>query len=123
MALCTGCKAEGYGRTKADTDSPLPSNHHFRISFSDGLAIGGIVFSVVLLRLDKAEKLHGPTLLVLLAIAALMTIPLAIGNKWVYGSSSRMMRLARSILMIVVVGACYYALSRWINTNAERSEE
>jgi len=53
------------------------------LNFDRVLAITGIVAAIVLVVLDKAGKLKGPFLLALLGVAALMTLPLALGNSWV----------------------------------------
>lgn len=85
-----------------------------KISLSDGLAIGGVVLTTVLVALDKAGKLNGPLPLMLLFIAALMTVPLALGNSWVLGESSKTTRIFRKLIMLSVVVLIYSALVYWI---------
>ena len=90
----------------------------FKISLSDGLAIAGAILAVVLIVLDKAEKLKGPMLLVLLATAALMTVPLALGNAWVSEATTGALRFTRGMFMIFLVGLVYSAISIWISTDS-----
>src|ERR1700693_4639214 len=95
----------------------------FKISFSDGLGIVGIVLSIVLVALDKAGKLKGPVPIVLLAIAAAMTLPLAVGNSWVSGAGSTMLRSARGMLMVFGVGMGFSCLLIWISTGNDTARE
>jgi len=88
-----------------------------KISFSDGLAVAGIVSGIILVALDKAGKLKGPLPVVLLAVAALMTLPLAIGNPWVAEAASGALRLSRGMLLVFAVGLIYSALLMWISTD------
>jgi hypothetical protein len=50
------------------------------LTFDRILGILGIVSAIVLVVLDKAGKLKGPVLFGLLGVAALMTLPIALGN-------------------------------------------
>jgi len=95
-----------------------------KISFSDGLAIAGIVLGIVLIVLDKSSKLRGPTLLVMLALAAAMTLPLALGNSWVGDAPSGMLRFTRGMFMIFAVGLIYSVIAIWISpdSTAEKRE-
>jgi hypothetical protein len=88
------------------------------ISFSDGLAIGALVLTIVLLVLDKAGKLAGPILFWLLAMAALMTVPLILGNGWVSGSPNGAAKAFRIVFLLCAVGSGYGALSAWIATES-----
>jgi hypothetical protein len=87
----------------------------FKISFSDGLGLVGIIATVVLVAADKAGKLKGPLPVVLLAIAALMTLPLALGNSWVAETTPGMLRFSKGMLMIFSVGVVYSLLLIWIS--------
>ena len=96
----------------------------FKVSFSDGLAIAGIVLAIVLVVLDKAGKLKGPMLLIMLAVAAAMTLPLALGNSWVGDVPSGILKVTRGMLMFFVLGLIYSAIAVWISTgNAEELAE
>jgi hypothetical protein len=87
-----------------------------RISFSDSLAVIGIAATIILVALDKAGKLKGPVPIMLLGIAALMTLPLAVGNSWVSDATSTMLSFARGMLLICAVGSIYSCLLMWIST-------
>lgn len=65
--------------------------------------------------LDKAGKLKGPALLGLLGLAALMTLPLALGNAWVKSSPWGILRFSKSMLMVSIVAICYSCLAIWIS--------
>lgn len=87
----------------------------FNISVSDGLAIAGTVLGILLIVLDKAGKLKaGSVLFILLAVAFVMTIPLALGNSWVVGAGSSMARVARSLFAVCVCGAIFALMAVWI---------
>jgi hypothetical protein len=96
---------------RAVPDSPEVA---INLSFSDKLAIGALVLTIVLLVLDKAGKLKGPALLALLGIAAFMAVPLALSNSWVAGAPSGMMRFGRAMLLISAIGAIYAVIAIWI---------
>src|ERR1700730_9909946 len=87
----------------------------FRVSFSDGLAIAGIVSAIVLIVLDKAGKLKGPALLVLLAGAAVMTLPLVLSASWIADSPPGMVRFSRRLLMVCIVGTAYSLVAVWVS--------
>jgi hypothetical protein len=86
-----------------------------RIDFSSGLAIAGLVLAIILIVLDKAGKLKGSVLFVLLGLAALMTLPLVLGAPWVAGAAPAALRFARSMLVICLVGVGYSAIAIWIS--------
>src|SRR5579863_1155448 len=88
----------------------------FKLSFSDGLAIVGFILAIVLVVLDKAGKLKGTTLFVLLTVAAALTLPLALGNTWVANSPSIAQKIFRGMRMLCIVGASYTGLCVWIST-------
>jgi len=88
-----------------------------KIGLSEELAFFGIVAAIVLLVLDKMGKLKDPTtLIILLAIAAVFTLPLALGNSFVYNASSVPTKFGRGMLMVCIVGVCYSLLVMWIFT-------
>jgi len=87
-----------------------------RISFSDGLAIGGGILAIVLVVLDKAGKLRGPMLLTLLAVAATLAIPLCISLPWVADSPPGLMMFSRRALAICLLASTWAGLCAWITT-------
>jgi hypothetical protein len=91
----------------------------FKISLSDGLAVGGIVFTIIFVVLDKAGKLKGPALFFSLAVAAAMTLPLALGNSWVYNAPSGLAKSSRAMLMVCIIGIFYSIILVWISTPTE----
>lgn len=86
-----------------------------KVSFSDGLALFGIALGIVLLVLDKANKMKGAMLLVGLGISALMILPLALGNNWIANASSSMMRFSRGLFAICLVLLVYSLLAMWVS--------
>ena len=78
------------------------------------IGIAGLISGVLLIVLDKAEKLKGPVLYVLLALAALMTLPLAVGIPWVSKATSKCQKLSRKLLMGLCVALVYCSLLIWI---------
>jgi hypothetical protein len=77
----------------------------------------GFAGAIILVVLDKAGKLKNPTMLiVLLAIAAALTLPLALGNPWVYKAPSQILKFGRAMFGICLVGAIYSLLFIWIFT-------
>jgi hypothetical protein len=84
-----------------------------KITFSDFIGILGIVFAVVLLVLDKAGKLKGQLLFVLLGIAAIMTLFIAIGNSWVIDAPERW-KMWRGALLLCTVALVYSGVAIWI---------
>jgi hypothetical protein len=87
-----------------------------RFAFSDKLALAGLVLAIVLVVLDKAGKLKGPMLLLLLAVAAVMTLPLALGNPWVSDATPTTLKFARGMLMVCVISLLYAGIAVWITT-------
>jgi hypothetical protein len=68
------------------------------------LALVGIILTVVLLALDKAEKLKGAAVFYLLILAAVLTVPLALSNPWVSQQvgTSLMVRRVFAIAFVIV---------------------
>jgi len=85
-----------------------------RITFEVGLAIGSIILTVVLLVLDKAGKLKGAALYGLLALALLMTIPLAVGNPLV-ANAAQQWKLWLRTLAVAIVFLTFWAIAIWIS--------
>ena len=56
------------------------------------------------------------TLLVMLCVAAFLTLPLALGNPWVSAAASWIVRFVRGMLMICIVGLVFSLLAVWILT-------
>jgi hypothetical protein len=86
-----------------------------KISFSDVVGIGGIIFATVLLVLDKAGKLKGGWLFGLLCVAGAMTLFIALGNSWVIDAPSKW-KLWRGGLMVCFVIFSYSGLAILIST-------
>jgi len=85
-----------------------------KVSFSDGLALAGIVLALHIVVLDKADKLKpGPMLILLLILAWLMTLPLSLGNPWV-ADTAGIARLARSLLTVSLSVAVFSLIGLWI---------
>jgi hypothetical protein len=84
-----------------------------QVSLELGLAIGGIALTFILLVLDKAEKVKGGMLYVLLAVAALMIVPLALGNPLVSGVPSKWKWWA-SALALLMVAVVFWGIAIWI---------
>jgi hypothetical protein len=93
----------------------------YRVSFADGIGFSGIILAVILLALDKAGKLKGGWLLGLLAIAAAMTLFLAIGNSWVLDAPAKW-KIWRGTLLVGVVLLTYSGLAIWISGGREPRE-
>jgi hypothetical protein len=70
-----------------------------KLSFADYLAVAGFVATIILVVLDKAGRLKGPMLLVLIAIAALLTLPLLLGIDWVADAEGSA-KFVRVLLMV-----------------------
>jgi hypothetical protein len=87
-----------------------------KISFSDGLAIAGIAIAIFLLVLDKADKLRGPTLFILLAVTALMILPVALGNSWVQDAPTRGLAFGRGMLIVLLECVAYSGITIWMLT-------
>jgi hypothetical protein len=87
------------------------------------LAIIGIVLAIILVVLDKAGKLKGPVLFALLVVAALMTLPLALGNSWIRDTPWGALKFSKIALMISLVGACYSACAIWISQPNKAEEK
>jgi hypothetical protein len=88
----------------------------FKLDFPDICFFAGTALTIVLVVLDKAGKLKGPILLVLLAVSAAMMLPIAIGNGWVLNAGTGMLKFSRVLLIISTVCAGYSVLAIWIST-------
>jgi hypothetical protein len=89
-----------------------------KISFSDGIGIGGIVLAILLVVLDKAGKLKGYWIPLLLFVAGVMTLFIALGNSWVTESPTKW-KLWRGALMFCVVAFTYSAIAIWVSSGNE----
>jgi hypothetical protein len=85
------------------------------------IGIAGIVAAIVLLVLDKAGKIKGGALFVLLGIAAIITLPFCFSVPWVKASFG-MALFARRMLMAFLVGTAYSILCVWISSGNQTSE-
>ena len=86
-----------------------------KLGFSDALAFVGLALTLVLVVLDKAGKLKGPILLLLLGLGAVLVLPIALGNSWVEDASTFQLKLTRGFSMVCLVGLCYGLLASWIS--------
>jgi hypothetical protein len=93
-----------------------------KIGFPDIVGIGGIALTLILLVLDKAGKLKGGWLYVLLIGAGIMTLFIAIGNDWVVDAPPKWV-VWRGLLMICLVGLTYSGLAIWIAPAQGKIEE
>ncbi len=84
------------------------------ISFSDGIGVLGLVLAIILVVLDKAGKVKGGFVFVLLFVAAVMTLFLALGNSWVTEAPPRW-RLWRGALLFSLVTFAYTGVAIWID--------
>lgn len=83
----------------------------FKIGITEVLACLGIIATLIVIVLDKAGKLRDPMMLItLLAIAAIFTLPLALGNGWVCNTTSPIIKFAKGMLMVCAVGIIYSLL-------------
>lgn len=89
------------------------------ITFDRVVALLGIALAIVLVVLDKAGKLKGPILFWLLVLAALMCIPLAIGNSWVKDTPWGILRVSKGLLMVSIVAMAYSILAIWVSSPSE----
>jgi hypothetical protein len=87
----------------------------YRLSFSDGIGVFGIILAVICLVLDKAGKLKGGWLIGLLFLAGAMTLFLAIGNSWVLDAPAKW-KIWRGSLLFSVVALTYSGMAIWITS-------
>jgi hypothetical protein len=86
------------------------------MSLELGLAVVGLVLTILLVVLDKAGKLKGQVLYWLLAVAALMTLPLVLGNPFVAEAPALWKYWLRACSVSVVVLG-FWAIGIWISPN------
>lgn len=84
-----------------------------RVSFSDGLAIGGGILSILLVVFDKAGKLKGRLLYVLLAFAVAMALPLCFSLPWVANSPTASVMSFRRALLVSLLVIAWAILCAW----------
>ena len=80
------------------------------------LFIIGTALTIVFLVLDKAGKLKGPMLLILLAVAAFLILAPLLNIDWVTNAQSTA-RFSRILLMVSVVGVAYSLIAVWVSPN------
>jgi hypothetical protein len=102
----------GRGALNGEASEIIPSNRK---------PIVGLILAIVLVVLDKAGKLKGPLLYVLLGLAACMAIPLLFSIPWVGDSQSGPVLFARRALMICMLATALAGLSVWV-TSSESPE-
>lgn len=88
-------------------------------------AIGlfGIVITVILLVVDKAGKLKGPVLYLLLAFAACMTVPLLFVIPWVRNAPPGAAVVVRRLIAVCTVAVVYLLLTDWVLTGSKTLPE
>jgi hypothetical protein len=94
----------------------------WRISFSDGIGIAGIILATVLLVLDKAGKLRGGMLIGLLCVAGVMTLFVAVRNSFVLDAPPKW-KIWRGLFMVGLVAFCYSGLAIWISGGSTENAE
>lgn len=85
-----------------------------------GLFLLGVISTVVLIVLDKAGKLKGSMLLVLLGVAAILTLPLALSVSWV-SDTQGVVKFSRGLLMFFLIGVAYSLIAVWVTPVAPAS--
>jgi uncharacterized protein len=92
------------------------------LSLELSLAVFGLILAILLVVLDKADKLKGTALTRLLILAALMTLPLALGNPLVAEASTAWRWWLRGIIL-AIVGFSYWGIVIWIfQTHVRRTQ-
>lgn len=86
-----------------------------QVTFDRVVAIVGIVLAILLVVLDKAGKLKGPILFGLLALAALMTLPLALGIPWIRHTPWGISKFNKVLLAVSIVIMAYSLIAVWIS--------
>lgn len=93
----------------------------FKLDFADAVGIVGIALTVLLVVLDKAGKLKGGWLLILLCLAGVMTLFVAVGNGWVQDAPTKW-KAWRTVFMLCVTGLSYSCLAIWIGVPTAEGE-
>lgn len=89
----------------------------FTLTLTEGivLSILGTVIAIVLLVIDKANLLKGSMLLILLAVATMLALPLLLSIRWVAEAQGQA-KFSRVILMVFILGVVYSLLAVWVSS-------
>src|SRR5260370_26857287 len=95
-----------------------------KLSLTEGVVLFsvGTALTIVFLVLDKAGKLRGPMLLILLAVAAVLMLPLLLNLEWVANAQGQA-KFSRTLLAICVLGAVYSLVAVWVSTGEEKPKQ
>lgn len=74
-----------------------------KLSFQDVLGYGGVILALLTPVLDKTGLLNKTTLIIMLIVAAPLTLPLGLNLTWIANAPKRQ-SVFRRMLAIVVVG-------------------
>lgn len=85
-----------------------------RLSFSDRLAVFALIVTIILLVLDKAEKLKGPLLIWLLAFCAVLALPMLFSMSLVSDAPTTLQVVFRRILATSLLVAVWAFIVLWI---------
>ena len=86
-----------------------------RLSFSDGLAVFALIVTIILLVLDKAEKLKGAILIWLLAFCAVLAVPMLFSMPLVSDASTTLQVVFRRTLAASLLVAVWASVVLWIH--------
>ena len=92
-----------------------------KISASDCIGVVGIALTILLVILDKADKLKGGWLYGLLVVAGVMTLFIAVGNGWVMDAPGKW-KMWRGASMVCVVALLYSGVALWIRPSLTEAE-
>jgi len=85
-----------------------------RLSFSDRLAVFALIVTIILLVLDKAEKLKGTLLIWLLAFCAVLALPMLFSMSPVSDAPTTLAVVFRRILATSLLVAVWASVVLWI---------
>ena len=91
-------------------------------NFDRSLAVGGIALTIVLLVLDRAGKLKGAWLLVLLALAVFLLMPIVLTIPWVSHGLPGSQIWARRLLVLSSLAVLWAGLSVWVTSGNHPSD-
>lgn len=83
-----------------------------KLDFQNGLALASVVLTLLLIYFDKTGNLKGPMLLILLGVAALLTLPFALKIAWL-SEPQGLAKFARGLFAFFIIGSVYAAIAVW----------
>ncbi len=86
------------------------------------IAVGGVALATILVVLDKAGKLKGTLLLILLAVAVFMLTPVLLALPWVSHATPGSQIWARRSLIVFTLGLIWAGLSVWVTNGPPTAE-